>query len=205
MKRGNVMPKETFQNLSVEKKAHIEQILLENFYNRHVSQVKVSEIVEAMQMSRGAFYKYFQDLEDAYTYLIHKCSISVHNAILLSIQQHEQDFFLGIEQFLIHCSELDRNSDYWKKLQLLTQNNELQAMKRTKMSPNSPMVKQWLTLLSANQFVMDSLEEALSFLYFIMALVMNSLTDCIVNGWSKEELVTDFRFRKDWLLHGIAK
>ena len=53
------------------------QILLENFYNCHVSQVKVSEIVEAMQMSRGAFYKYFQDLEDAYTYLIHKCSISV--------------------------------------------------------------------------------------------------------------------------------
>jgi AcrR family transcriptional regulator len=158
-----------------------------------------------MQMSRGAFYKYFQNLEDAYTYLIHKCSISVHNAILSSIQQHAQDFFLGIEQFLIHCSELDRNSDYWKKLQLLTQNNEIQAMKRTQMSPNSPMVKQWLTLLSANHFVMNSLEEALSFLYFIMALVMNALTDCVVNNWSTEELVIDFRFRKDWLLQGVTK
>ncbi len=199
------MPKETFLNLSVEKKAHIEQILLEKFYNRHVSQVKVSEIVEAMQMSRGAFYKYFQDLEDAYTYLISKCSISIHRAILSSIQQHEQDFFLGIEQFLIYCSELDRHSDYWKKLQLLTQNNELQAMKRTKMSPDSPMVKQWFTLLATNHFEMDSPEEALSFLYFIMSLVMNSLTDCIVNNWTTAELITDFRFRKQWLIDGISK
>ncbi len=71
------MPKETFLNLSQKKKQHIEQILLEKFYNRHISQVKVSEIVEAMQMSRGAFYKYFQDLEDAYSYLIHKYAMKI--------------------------------------------------------------------------------------------------------------------------------
>jgi hypothetical protein len=38
-----------------------------------------------------------------------------------------------------------------------------------------------------------------------MALVMNALTDCVVNNWSTEELVIDFRFRKDWLLQGVTK
>ncbi|AYW50639.1 TetR family transcriptional regulator [Tetragenococcus halophilus] len=199
------MPKETFLNLSLEKKQHIEQILLEKFYNRHISQVKVSEIVEAMQMSRGAFYKYFQDLEDAYFYLIHKYAMKIHEDILTSISQHKQDFFLGIENFLRYCSELDRNDHYWQMLQLLTQSSHSQMTQRKKLSPDSPMFSQWLDLLKHNHFVMDSYDEALSFLYFIMNLVMDALTDCIVNNWNTEELVQDFRFQKKWLLQGIKQ
>lgn len=54
------MPKETFFNISKEKQQWILEILLDTFYDQHISQVKVSEIVEAMGMSRGAFYKYFR-------------------------------------------------------------------------------------------------------------------------------------------------
>jgi len=199
------MPKETFLNLSQNKKQRIEQILLEKFYNRHISQVKVSEIVEAMQMSRGAFYKYFQDLEDAYFYLIHKYAMEIHGDILASISQHKQDFFLGIENFLIYCSKLDRNERYWQMLQLLTQSSHSQMTKRKALSPSSPMFSQWLGLLKHNHFAINSYEEALSFLYFIMNLVMDALTDCIVNNWSTEELVQDFRFQKKWLLQGIKQ
>ncbi|GAA3013903.1 TetR/AcrR family transcriptional regulator [Tetragenococcus solitarius] len=199
------MPKETFLNLSQNKKQRIEQILLEKFYNRHISQVKVSEIVEAMQMSRGAFYKYFQDLEDAYFYLIHKYAMKIHGDILASISQHKQDFFLGIENFLIYCSKLDRNERYWQMLQLLTQSSHSQMTKRKALSPSSPMFSQWLDLLKHNHFAINSYEEALSFLYFIMNLVMDALTDCIVNNWSTEELVQDFRFQKKWLLQGIKQ
>lgn len=199
------MPKETFLNLSQNKKQRIEQILLEKFYNRHISQVKVSEIVEAMQMSRGAFYKYFQDLEDAYFYLIHKYAMEIHGDILASISQHKQDFFLGIENFLIYCSKLDRNERYWQMLQLLTQSSHSQMTKRKALSPSSPMFSQWLDLLKHNHFAINSYEEALSFLYFIMNLVMDALTDCIVNNWSTEELVQDFRFQKKWLLQGIKQ
>ncbi|KAF1304196.1 TetR family transcriptional regulator [Enterococcus saccharolyticus] len=198
------MPKETFLNLPEEKKVHIDHILLEKFYNRHISQVKVSEIVEAMQMSRGAFYKYFQDLEDAYTYLVGKYSTVVHGNILTSINEHKNDFFLGIEQFLITCSQAQPTSEYWQILQLLTRNNVLQASKRVPISPDSPMIVQWLELLRLNHFEIDTTEEAVSFLYFIMSLVMSTLTDFIVNQWTTEELVTDFRFRQRWLTHGIV-
>lgn len=197
------MPKETFQNLSAEKKKHIEEILLDSFYDRHVSQVKVSEIVEAMQMSRGAFYKYFQDLEDAYTYLKKKYSMVVHGDILRSIAQHKQDFFLGIEHFLVQCSEAERDSHYWQMLQFLTQSNDLQMSKRKPLPQDSPMVRQWLELLELNRFAIDSTDEALRFLYFVMSLVMNTLTDCIVNQWDTEELIKEFQFKKNWLLKGI--
>lgn len=65
------------------------------------------------------------------------------------------------------------------------------------------MVQQWLDLLKINQITMDTTEEAISFLYFVMALVMNSLTDYMVNQWTAEELVEDFRYKVKWLEIGI--
>lgn len=197
------MPKETFLHLPSEKKQHIEEILLENFYNRHISQVKVSEIVEAMQMSRGAFYKYFQDLEDAYAYLIKKYSMVIHGEILQAISKNKQDFFAGIETFLIRCSQADPNSHHWRMLLFLTQSNNVEMSRRRPVSSDSPMVKQWLELLALNQFDMTTTEEALSFLYFVMALVMGALTDCMTNQWTTAQVLQEFQFRKKWLLHGI--
>ncbi|WP_165006943.1 MULTISPECIES: TetR/AcrR family transcriptional regulator [unclassified Enterococcus] len=199
------MPKETFLNLPEEKKQHLLELLLEKFYDRPVSQVKVSEIVEAMNMSRGAFYKYFQDLEDAYTYTVRHFSQVVHQDILTFIQQNEQDFFLGIEKYLAWCCESDRESTYWRALKLLTHSSDRQAYKRRSFPTDSPMTAQWLRLLEINTFLIDSVDEAISFLYFIMSLVMTALTDSMANDWTKEELIRDFRYRTRWLLHGIKQ
>ena len=54
------MPKETFLNLPKSKQAVIDDILLQTFCAQSISQVKVSQIVDQMGMSRGAFYKYFK-------------------------------------------------------------------------------------------------------------------------------------------------
>lgn len=54
------MPKETFFNLSNAKKQRIDDLLLEIFCSQHISQVKVSEIVDKMGMSRGAFINIFK-------------------------------------------------------------------------------------------------------------------------------------------------
>lgn len=197
------MPNETFLNLSDEKKVKLEMILLEKFYNRHASQVKVSEIVEAMHMSRGAFYKYFRDLEDAYTYMTRKYSTIIHVDILKFIDENKNDFFGGIEKYLFWCSNLDHNSDYWRGIQFLTQETDLVTYRRKDFPAESFMMKQWMDLLELNKFKMESYEEAVSFLYFVMSVVMGSLKDYIANDWSKEKLVKDFRFKSHWLTKGI--
>lgn len=53
-----------------------------------------------MGMSRGAFYKYFQDLEGAYLYTIESSSHIVHQDILKFVNENKQHFFLGIERYL---------------------------------------------------------------------------------------------------------
>ncbi|EMF0067725.1 TetR/AcrR family transcriptional regulator [Enterococcus hirae] len=197
------MPKSTFLNLPNEKKQRLIEILLENFSARHISQVKVADIVEDMAMSRGAFYKYFEDLEDAYTYTIQYYSIQIHRDILKYISQNKQDFFQGIENYLAWCSELEQKSSYWQAIRFLTRSDDFTNHQRTKPSAESGRLKEWFKLLKANDFHITSEEEAISFLYFVMDLVINSLTDYIANDWTTDELLQDYRYKVKWLQRGL--
>lgn len=197
------MPKSTFLNLPNEKKQRLIEILLENFSARHISQVKVADIVEDMAMSRGAFYKYFEDLEDAYTYTIQYYSIQIHRDILKYISQNKQDFFQGIENYLAWCSELEQKSSYWQAIRFLTRSDDFTNHQRTKPSAESGRLKEWFKLLKANGFHITSEEEAISFLYFLMDLVINSLTDYIANDWTTDELLQDYRYKVKWLQRGL--
>lgn len=197
------MPKSTFLNLPNEKKQRLIEILLENFSARHISQVKVADIVEDMAMSRGAFYKYFEDLEDAYTYTIQYYSIQIHRDILKYISQNKQGFFQGIENYLAWCSELEQKSSYWQAIRFLTRSDDFTNHQRTKPSAESGRLKEWFKLLKANGFHITSEEEAISFLYFVMGLVINSLTDYIANDWTTDELLQDYRYKVKWLQRGL--
>lgn len=197
------MPKSTFLNLPNEKKQRLIEILLENFSARHISQVKVADIVEDMAMSRGAFYKYFEDLEDAYTYTIQYYSIQIHRDILKYISQNKQDFFQGIENYLAWCSELEQKSSYWQAIRFLTRSDDFTNHQRTKPSAESGRLKEWFKLLKANGFHITSEEEAISFLYFVMDLVINSLTYYIANDWTTDELLQDYRYKVKWLQRGL--
>ncbi|EOS7800629.1 TetR/AcrR family transcriptional regulator [Enterococcus hirae] len=197
------MPKSTFLNLPNEKKQRLIEILLENFSARHISQVKVADIVEDMAMSRGAFYKYFEDLEDAHTYTIQYYSIQIHRDILKYISQNKQDFFQGIENYLAWCSELEQKSSYWQAIRFLTRSDDFTNHQRTKPSAESGRLKEWFKLLKANGFHITSEEEAISFLYFVMDLVINSLTDYIANDWTTDELLQDYRYKVKWLQRGL--
>ncbi|MGH1755300.1 TetR/AcrR family transcriptional regulator [Enterococcus hirae] len=197
------MPNSTFLNLPNEKKQRLIEILLENFSARHISQVKVADIVEDMAMSRGAFYKYFEDLEDAHTYTIQYYSIQIHRDILKYISQNKQDFFQGIENYLAWCSELEQKSSYWQAIRFLTRSDDFTNHQRTKPSAESGRLKEWFKLLKANGFHITSEEEAISFLYFVMDLVINSLTDYIANDWTTDELLQDYRYKVKWLQRGL--
>lgn len=195
------MPKKTFLNLPASRQAEIRDLLLTIFFEKPVSQVKVSEIVEALKMSRGIFYKYFEDLNDAYDYLIHYYAGQIHGEIIQHMLEKENDFFQGIENFLVLYVDLDHASTRYRQLALLTQNTYLFSYR----PETTRGLDTWHDMLEKNQFDIATREEQISFLYFSMKLVIDSLTDMIANQWDKETLLQDFRFKKRWLTTGIKK
>lgn len=87
------MPTQTFENLPTSKQKLVRQALLEEFSKYDLADAQVARIVKSAHIARGAFYKYFADLTDAYRYLyqialadLHDTRIREHR--LLTVQEY---------------------------------------------------------------------------------------------------------------------
>lgn len=63
------MPKETFYNLSDDKKRKIFDAAVLEFSTRRFSEASINQIVKTAGIPRGSFYQYFNDKEDIYLYM----------------------------------------------------------------------------------------------------------------------------------------
>ncbi|WP_125568463.1 TetR/AcrR family transcriptional regulator [Companilactobacillus insicii] len=77
----------TFKNLDNEKKARILDALLNEFSNHTLVDAQVSRIVKESGIARGAFYKYFDDLKDAYEFLYHNALAEIHQKISTDVSK----------------------------------------------------------------------------------------------------------------------
>ena len=64
------MPRETFFNLSDEKKEKIINAAKTGFTEHELFKSRVSNIIKNADIPRGSFYQYFEDLEDLYYFVI---------------------------------------------------------------------------------------------------------------------------------------
>lgn len=72
------MVKQTFINLPDAKKKRITAALLHEFSSYPLAKAQVARIVKEAGIARGAFYKYFADLTDAYLYLYRQAIRKIH-------------------------------------------------------------------------------------------------------------------------------
>lgn len=96
------MPSQTFLNLKPEKQARIYAALLTEFSAYPLAKAQVARIVKEAQIARGAFYKYFADLNDAYQTLWRRSLHQIHSQEELAGQlaQTPADYTNQVRQFL---------------------------------------------------------------------------------------------------------
>lgn len=75
------MVTQTFLRLPEAKRKHIEQALLDEFSRVPLPQAQVSNIVQQTGIARGAFYRYFTDIDDAYQYMLNLALRNIHSGI----------------------------------------------------------------------------------------------------------------------------
>ena len=101
-KKGMIraMAKSTFINLPAGKKKKIESALLKEFSNYPLAKAQVARIVRETGIARGAFYKYFADLEDAYHYMYKLALKSIHLPIKIKSQFDSQQYYDNVVHFI---------------------------------------------------------------------------------------------------------
>lgn len=91
------MPKETFNNLPIEKQKSIFDACIKEFSTVPFSQASINQIIKNANISRGSFYQYFEDKWDAYEMMMGR--IALEKFSLLPPPSLKHHFFDVMEQF----------------------------------------------------------------------------------------------------------
>lgn len=68
--RGDVMPKETFFNLPVEKRERVIDAALDEFATRPYHKARITAIADKAGIAKGSFYQYFEDKKDLFKHIM---------------------------------------------------------------------------------------------------------------------------------------
>lgn len=115
------MPSTTFQNLPAAKRRQVTAALLTEFSQYSLANAQVARIVKTAGIARGAFYKYFTDLTDAYQYLFQVAIKDIHRPLMKSNQPlAAADYVDQVKAFV----SLVNGSPYRDLMRLHYQTNE---------------------------------------------------------------------------------
>lgn len=93
------MAKKTFYNLPKEKKENILSSLKEIFEQKEVTDVTVSEIVQNLNLARGSFYQYFEDIYDAYFEVMDKYTLKIHEAFFEIFKENKGNLEITLKLY----------------------------------------------------------------------------------------------------------
>lgn len=91
------MVKQTFLNLSEEKRRRILDIAMEEFATHKYSKASLSNIVSRAGIAKGSIYQYFEDKKDLFVYLL-EIAAKEKIAYINQAVEPQADFFTAMEQ-----------------------------------------------------------------------------------------------------------
>lgn len=94
------MPKQTFFNLSEDKRKYIIEIALEEFAQLEYKSASLSRIVEKAGISKGSMYQYFENKKDLYLYLLDYTSELKLSFLNKNVNSIKLDFFKLYKELL---------------------------------------------------------------------------------------------------------
>lgn len=93
------MPRSTFFSLKAEKRERIEKALVSEFENRTLGDAKVKHVVERLGISRGSFYQYFHNMQDAYFYILDLKLRFIHEGFFTLYRAEPQNIESVLEKY----------------------------------------------------------------------------------------------------------
>lgn len=187
------MPKATYENLSEAKKAAVLSALVAEFERHPLSEATVKSIVEALGISRGSFYQYFDSLTESYFYVLEREIVETHALFRKVYEASGQDLLKALEGYGEALAEEIFSSRHYA----LYRNRFLYW--------NARLDAEWRVYLQKRQ---EDLQEVSALdqsevLRFIRAVVHALMQRLFTESWSREEFLSHYRQQLEWIKGGI--
>ncbi len=135
------MPQNTYLNLNAEKQERVYQAILKEYTRVPLEEVSIKNIILDAGIPRGSFYQYFQDKEDALSYLISKTRNQREQKLL----ENEDSPFTDLFDFILYISK-----------------HEIQSLQEHTPSPRMQLFQQISKSQRATQIFNDTMVETIS-------------------------------------------
>lgn len=205
------MPKKMFFNISEEKRKMFIESAMSEFTSKSFEQVSVNTIVKKAGISRGSFYTYFDDLESLFNYLftsIKEERFTYGRKILLEVKG---DYFEFVRRLFVYDFD---NFQTEKKYSLFRNYiHYVQTIKRG--SIKDYILKEVLKELELNDIDVEkhiksnsyglSKNELLDVFEIVVLIMINTLIKGENESLSKDEVISLFQRRLDYIEHGVKK
>lgn len=168
------MPTTTFTNLPAAKRSRVTAALLTEFSAHSLADAQVARIVKTAGIARGAFYKYFADLTDAYQFLFHTALADIHAGFgpATAGQFQAQCYYDAVAAFVEHVTN---SQQYYQLIQRHYAENEslvpplpvsvdLSAVDWAAMTLSHAAIKEVMQQPTAQAVILQRLQQALNLL-----------------------------------------
>lgn len=198
------MAKQTFINLSEEKRNKIIKSLKKEFSRASLKDALVSNIVKEAGIPRGSFYQYFEDIEDSYYYVIEEYSNNIKKFLIEDLRNNKGDIILAYRHLYIYILDMIDNKEnkmYFEKI-FLNMSYEVQSM-------FTPNFNDGLNLI-VNQVDISKLNIASKFglgyvLDIIESTMMNNIIKSYKRNLSREKNIEIFEKELALICVGVLK
>ena len=183
---GGNMAKKTFENLEKEKKEKIYDSLKEFFEEEDLKNINVSGIVKKLNIARGSFYQYFEDLEDSYFTVLKKETGEIHHKFFNLYKENNENMGKTLKAYRdFLASELyDKN---------------LKNLYRPKF-----FIFENSFMLHGKNFLREHLSDNLYHkMTYIMAVFHELIKESITSAYDKEKFLEVCNLYINYLLGGI--
>ena len=198
------MAKQTFLNLSEEKRMKIFNSLKKEFSRVALKDALVSNIVKEAQIPRGSFYQYFEDIDDAYYYVINEYSKEIKKYLLEDLVKCKGDIVLAYNHLYIYILDMiedENNKDYFEKI-FLNMSYDVQSMFTPNFNDGLNMIVSQVDVSKLNIASKFGLGYVLD---IIESTMMNNIVKSYKRNLSREKNIEIFEKELALICVGILK
>lgn len=192
------MAKDTFHNLSREKKEKILDVLKAVFREKPFHEVTVKEIVEESGIARGSFYQYFDDLKEAYFEVLNSELGDIHSLFVDIFKEQNGDIRSALVEYgdsLSHILFEMESYNIYKNYFIYWNENldrEWETWKAREEKSNEDSMSNIMNI----NFDLEKIN-------YIKGIIHNLIRRNYVENWSQTEFSHKFDSYVEWILGGI--
>lgn len=203
------MPKATFFNLPEKKRQSLIKALEKEFSRVPLYEASIANIVKTANISRGSFYQYFEDKEDAYYYILREQANSKNKQFLQQLENHHGDLFEAITAFyyelLLELPDEEEHNFFRNALLNVTHQIETMFNNIIVKNVHGEGVEVISQRVDKDMLNIESDKELLHVIQIISAVAFRNFVEKFTRELSDDEAIENFKLDMKLLKKGLAK